>query len=418
VTQPNSTPAIAQDELFGPRDTLEWQIQAVGGSQFRYLPEGDLILVDFDGTGKTLLKVTKHSEDRYFTRLPPDDEDPDGKPIRARGWSNFSELVVALREEWFARARRKEAETLEERAAAQRKEAQVEHDEAVDKVRAAAKSVAEESVQLSKSKVLLIRPALVDQLREFYRQRREKHWRSAETDAVILERLSWSLENPENGKTLSDGHRYIFNTYREWQNHFPMHSISTLKRVFVRLGKHHLVVSKQPEGRRTRRKWYRPTPEGIKLIRSGSEGSKCDVSSDQNDPFPSSESSAENTSDVVAGSPDVAEAPTTTDDLIKEQQKQYPNHDVADEFRRHSAHRRRRGLSPPTVETFKKWMSHAYTPLVQSKEPSGLPLKLATPELDFNESWEIWWKAEKGEEPCPVYAEALKDDQSKFLAEL
>jgi hypothetical protein len=287
MRETKSTARIIQEELFGPRDTSGWQIQRVGEKWFRYLPDpndGSLV-IDFDGTGKTVLKVTKQSQDRYQTRLPPDEENSDGKLIRSGPWSNFSDLFIALREEWLKRARRKQAEAQQEQATAALKKAQAEHDQAIDGVVAAAKSIAEKSQKISK---FLVDPALVTALQQFYRARGEQHWHSVELDAAIVGRICFLLEKPKNGKTLADEHRYIYNTAKEWQrDHFATKSIPTLRRAFKRLENCLVLIAKQPEGRKSRRKWVRPNPEVIKLITSGVKGSNCAFPSDQIAHFPS-----------------------------------------------------------------------------------------------------------------------------------
>jgi hypothetical protein len=380
VTEPNSITPVIQDELLGMRDISGWQIHSAAGSKFRYLAEGkNLIFVDWDGTGETLLKVTKHSQDRYFTRTPADDKHPDGKPIRTSGWSNFSALLVAAREEWFARACRKKAEAEEDHAIAARKLAQAEHDRAVDHVLAVAKSVAEESADaVSKSKVVLLRPWLPGRLYAIYQEcGLHMHLRTVDVDAAILERIYWLLKKPEHGRSLADG-RYIYNTIDQWRrDHFPMWSRPTLERAFSRLEKHQLLVARQPEGRVSRRKWYRLNPESIKLMDSGAKLSSCGLPSHQDDGsrkhsscgLPSSESTPGNTAVVVGKSEKVTAAATATsqDELIRELQKQFPQHDVAVEFRRCRKYRERKGLGPMTARAFAKWMARAELPLTPSK---------------------------------------------------
>jgi hypothetical protein len=97
-----------QNQLFGPLDCSKWQHHSAAGGEFRYRCVNDnLILIDtFDGK---ILKVTKQSQDRYFTRQ-------NGKEIRARGWENFAELIIAAREAQLARARRRQAQVVEDQA--------------------------------------------------------------------------------------------------------------------------------------------------------------------------------------------------------------------------------------------------------------------------------------------------------------
>jgi hypothetical protein len=90
------------------------------------------------------------------------------------------------------------------------------------------------------------------------------------TAAVVFQQLCWLHKNPDLGKILDDGQKYIFNAYREWQEkHFPFWSVPTLERAFALLEKQKRIASKQPDGRESRRKYYRPLPESINLMGSG-----------------------------------------------------------------------------------------------------------------------------------------------------
>lgn len=75
--------------------------------------------------------------------------------------------------------------------------------------------------------------------------------------AVVLQQLYWLLQNPKNGKTLGDGERYIFNTYEGWQVIFPWLSERSLRRVFGELEERGIVMTCQPDGSFSRRKYYR-----------------------------------------------------------------------------------------------------------------------------------------------------------------
>jgi DNA-binding PadR family transcriptional regulator len=104
--------------------------------------------------------------------------------------------------------------------------------------------------------------------------------------AIVLQRLSWLLSNDRFGVVLG-GQKFIFNTHADWQRvHFPNWSEVTVRRAFKRLEKDGWVNSKQPEGRRSRRKYYTLSPEAIKLIGSGRlERSKRSLPGDQDDPI-------------------------------------------------------------------------------------------------------------------------------------
>ena len=102
--------------------------------------------------------------------------------------------------------------------------------------------------------------------------------------AIVLQQLYWCLEIRGWGKILEDRQRYVFNTYDDWKDkYFQCYSVPTLKRAFGILEKKGLVFSRQPDGRASRRKYYRLAPEGINLIRSGDVRSKRSDPADQKD---------------------------------------------------------------------------------------------------------------------------------------
>ena len=99
--------------------------------------------------------------------------------------------------------------------------------------------------------------------------------------AIILQKLQFLLSYEANGKVV-DGEKYIFNTYEQWQKtHFDFWSISTIERGFTSLESMGLIASIQPEGRASRRKYYRVTeatfttltsknvPDDLKMTDSG-----------------------------------------------------------------------------------------------------------------------------------------------------
>lgn len=76
-------------------------------------------------------------------------------------------------------------------------------------------------------------------------------------ESIVVQQMFWLLQDPRNGKD-HKGHRWLYNTYEQWQEQFfPFWSTRTLRRVFDQLETMHLVESCQPEGAMSRRKWYR-----------------------------------------------------------------------------------------------------------------------------------------------------------------
>lgn len=77
-------------------------------------------------------------------------------------------------------------------------------------------------------------------------------------EAIVIQQLHYWL-NPrrKSGKVIG-GKRWIYNTYKEWrETNFPFWSEIHIKRLFLNLEKAGVIVSCQPEGRMSRRKYYR-----------------------------------------------------------------------------------------------------------------------------------------------------------------
>ena len=84
-------------------------------------------------------------------------------------------------------------------------------------------------------------------------------------DAAIV----FSFARSKNGKKLADGKRWIFNTYRQWQEMFPFWTEVTIKRLFRKLERTEVLISCQPEGTISRRKYYRFSNTFYAAIRKG-----------------------------------------------------------------------------------------------------------------------------------------------------
>lgn len=88
-------------------------------------------------------------------------------------------------------------------------------------------------------------------------------------EAIVVQQLHYLLRDQRNGKTVG-GHRWIYNTYAEWEeSFFPFWSNATIRRIFDRLEKMLIVISCQPEGGFSRRKYYRLNAGVMNLIRKG-----------------------------------------------------------------------------------------------------------------------------------------------------
>lgn len=76
-------------------------------------------------------------------------------------------------------------------------------------------------------------------------------------EAILVQQLHYLLRNPKFGRRIED-HQWIFNTYDEWcSTYFPFWSPRTMQRTFQSVAKLGLIISCQPEGRLSRRKYYR-----------------------------------------------------------------------------------------------------------------------------------------------------------------
>jgi len=98
-------------------------------------------------------------------------------------------------------------------------------------------------------------------------------------EAIVLQQLHYWLNNPKAGVE-RNGHKWIFNTYEEWQEgNFPFWSVSTVKRTFASLEEKLVVIAEQLDiKQRDMTKYYRinydhlGTLEEVNLSRSN--GSK------------------------------------------------------------------------------------------------------------------------------------------------
>ena len=78
-------------------------------------------------------------------------------------------------------------------------------------------------------------------------------------EAIVLQQIHYWLSNPKNKGYEQDGYKWVYNTYKEWQeNNFPFWSENTVQRVFASLEEKGLVISIQPmKSKYDRTKYYR-----------------------------------------------------------------------------------------------------------------------------------------------------------------
>ena len=102
-------------------------------------------------------------------------------------------------------------------------------------------------------------------------------------EALFLQQLHYLLQNEEFGRIVH-GDRWIYNTLEEWQRtYFPFLTKATLKRLLHRLEVQGLIDTCQPEGRASRRKYYRLSPANLHTL---SEGGKLSLSKGANGALP------------------------------------------------------------------------------------------------------------------------------------
>lgn len=90
-------------------------------------------------------------------------------------------------------------------------------------------------------------------------------------EAIVLQQLHYLLLDPAHGKRIAE-HRWIFNTVEQWiVGYFPFWRVRTMKTIFTNLAKKNLIITCQPEGRISRRKYYRINTEELQRISDGAK---------------------------------------------------------------------------------------------------------------------------------------------------
>lgn len=75
--------------------------------------------------------------------------------------------------------------------------------------------------------------------------------------AIIIQKIEFLCEGQNSGREM-DGERWIWNTYEQWRDdHFPWWSAKAIKDKIRFLEKIGYILSCQPDGRMSRKKYYR-----------------------------------------------------------------------------------------------------------------------------------------------------------------
>ena len=76
-------------------------------------------------------------------------------------------------------------------------------------------------------------------------------------EAIVLQQIHFLLQMESSGRVI-DGKKWVWNTLESWQReHFPFIPLRTLRRAILSLERFGLLVSCQPDGRVSRKKYYR-----------------------------------------------------------------------------------------------------------------------------------------------------------------
>jgi len=83
-------------------------------------------------------------------------------------------------------------------------------------------------------------------------------------ESIVLQQLHFWVEKSTN---IYDGHKWVYNTYDDWQEQFPFWSIRTIKRIITGLENNgYLITSNYNKLKIDRTKWYRINYEKLESL--------------------------------------------------------------------------------------------------------------------------------------------------------
>lgn len=84
-------------------------------------------------------------------------------------------------------------------------------------------------------------------------------------EAIVIQQVHYWLMNSKNAGRIEEGEKWVYNTYEEWQEgNFPFWSVDKVQRVFLKLEKEGLIISRQFDAKnRDMRKFYRLAYDAI-----------------------------------------------------------------------------------------------------------------------------------------------------------
>lgn len=95
-------------------------------------------------------------------------------------------------------------------------------------------------------------------------------------ESIFLQQLHYWLKDSNN---LKDGHTWVYNTYKDWQEQFPFWSVSTIRRIITKLENADLlIIGNFNKLKIDKTKWYRINYEALEGVSSPSvqsEQSEC-----------------------------------------------------------------------------------------------------------------------------------------------
>lgn len=85
-------------------------------------------------------------------------------------------------------------------------------------------------------------------------------------EAVILQQIHFLLKMAKGGREIS-GHKWVWNTIEAWRSEcFPFFSTRTIERAIKNLEDKKLLLSCQPDGRMSRKKYYRVNYDALERL--------------------------------------------------------------------------------------------------------------------------------------------------------
>lgn len=89
-------------------------------------------------------------------------------------------------------------------------------------------------------------------------------------EAILLQQLHYWLQESNH---VRDGHKWVYNTYEDWQKQFPFWSVKTIKRIVTRLENEKIIISgNYNQMKIDRTKWYRIDYEKLEELTTQNNG--------------------------------------------------------------------------------------------------------------------------------------------------